>query len=138
MLEAEFVGARWAPTSRHAGPWRQALRRLRGRPIGLIALTVVVAFYVVAALAGLLAPYSAGRLFIELINQPRAPSLDGGHLLGTDQLGHDALTQLLYAIRQTAELSAVCAAGATALGVLIGYIAPLVRRHRSEEKQRNS
>jgi len=103
---------------RSRGPWRQALGRFRRRPLGVAALLVVLAFALVAALAPRLAPYPAARLFLEYLNSPQPPS--HGHLLGTDLLGHDMLSQLLFAVRETMLGALVCAAGATVIGVAIG------------------
>lgn len=62
------------------------------------------------------------RTFLEFITRPQPP-LTHGHLLGTDYLGRDFLTQLLYAIRQSAELALVCMLGATGIGVAVGTLA---------------
>lgn len=128
MESSEVIAAGSVPGGRlvrSRGPWRQALSRFRRRPLGLAALLVVVAFALAAAFADRLAPYPAARLFIEYLNSPQAPSLHRGHLLGTDILGHDMLSQLLYAVRETMIGSLVCAAGATVVGVAIGAAAGL-------------
>jgi peptide/nickel transport system permease protein len=80
----------------------------------------VVAYGIVAALAGLISPYPAGRDFVQLVNHPQPPSLHGGHLLGTDLLGHDMLTQLLFAVRESMTGSFICMLGATVIGVVVG------------------
>jgi len=104
------------------GPWRQAFGRFRRRPLGLAALAVFAVLCVVAALAGLLAPYQAGQIFLEFMQKPQPP-LTAHHLLGTDVLGRDFLTQLLYAIRQTTLSGLVCAGASTAIGVVVGALA---------------
>jgi ABC-type dipeptide/oligopeptide/nickel transport system permease subunit len=81
----------------------------------------VLAFFLVGALAGVLAPYPAGETFLEFVTRPQPP-LTHGHLLGTDYLGRDLLTQLLFAIRQSAELALICAVGATIIGVVVGLL----------------
>lgn len=101
----------------------QALGRLRRRRLGLAALFVVFGFVVVAVLASSLAPYGAGRVFLQFLNQPQAPSLHGGHLLGTDVIGHDELSQLLYALRRTIFEALLAAGGATLVGVVVGSVA---------------
>ncbi|MFL5938972.1 MAG: hypothetical protein ACJ75Q_01535, partial [Gaiellaceae bacterium] len=47
------------------GPWRQAARRFRRRPLGVAALTLLVAIFVTGVLADKLAPYPAGEEFLE-------------------------------------------------------------------------
>jgi peptide/nickel transport system permease protein len=120
---AESAAPRVAlPGVRARGPWRQALARFRRRPLGVAALAVAFFLFLVGLLANRLAPYDAGQTWVELVTHPQPP-LTHGHLFGTDQLGRDFLTQLLYALRQTAELAFICAGGATLIGVVVGLIA---------------
>ena len=104
------------------GPWLQALSRFGRRRLGLVAFGIVALYGLVAALAGTLAPYQAGQTFIELIQHPRPP-LTPHHLLGTDVLGKDFLTQILYAIHETMISALVCAVVSVAIGTVIGAIA---------------
>jgi peptide/nickel transport system permease protein len=108
---------------RRRGPWVQALARFRRRPLGVAALLVVVAYALVAIFADAIAPYPAARLFMEYVNDPQPPSLHGGHLLGTDVLGHDYLSQLVAAIHESMVAALICAVGATVIGVLVGALA---------------
>jgi peptide/nickel transport system permease protein len=105
------------------GPWRQAARRFRRHPLGVAALAVLVALFVVGLLAAVLAPYPAGDEFLEYINKPQPPFSTPHHLLGTDIIGHDFLTQLLFGLRESVFSSLVCALGATAIGVVVGAVA---------------
>jgi peptide/nickel transport system permease protein len=105
------------------GPWRQAARRFGRRPLGIAALVLLVAIFVVGLLARRLVPYAPGELFLEYVNQPQAPFHTPHHMLGTDVLGHDFLTQLLIGIRETVFASLVCAAGASAIGAIVGVLA---------------
>jgi len=104
------------------GPWRQAFARFRRRPSGIVAASIVALFIVIAALAGTLAPYQAGQEFVKFIQNPQPP-LTPHHLLGTDVLSRDLLTQLLFAIHQTLFSALVCAGAATAAGVAVGALA---------------
>jgi peptide/nickel transport system permease protein len=87
---------------------------------GVIGLAIVAVQVVVALTAPLLAPYS-----------PVAPdplsSLEGpssAHLLGTDALGRDVLSRVLYGGRYALGLSLAAAALAVGLGAIIGcYVA---------------
>jgi peptide/nickel transport system permease protein len=101
----------------------QALARFRRRWLGVAALLVVLAFVVVAAAASRIAPYPAARLFLEYLNQPQGPSLHHGHLLGTDVIGHDMLSQLVFAVQETVVGALFCAFGATVIGVAVGAAA---------------
>lgn len=108
---------------RRRGLWAQAAIRFAHRPVGVAALLVVLAFVVVGLLAGTLAPYEPGQIFIHVINQPVGPSFHGHHLLGTDGLGHDELSQLLYALQASIEGALICAAGSMLMGTIVGAVA---------------
>jgi ABC-type dipeptide/oligopeptide/nickel transport system permease subunit len=101
------------------GPWRQAAARFRRRPLGLVAVLALVVLVAIGALAGVFAPYYPGQEFIQLIGRPQPP-LTAHHLLGTDTLGRDFFTQLLFSIRETVLSALVCAGGAVAIGVAVG------------------
>jgi peptide/nickel transport system permease protein len=74
-------------------------------------------------LAPRLAPYQGAQLFFQYLNDPQPPSFHGGHLLGTDLLGHDYLTQVLWAIRESVLGAFACALAASVIGVLVGATA---------------
>src|SRR6266545_908050 len=75
-----------------AGFWADALRRLVRNRAAVAGGVIVAAFVGVAVLAPAIAPYEPlrGRLAARL--QP--PS--SAHWLGTDELGRDVLTRILY------------------------------------------
>jgi peptide/nickel transport system permease protein len=104
-----------------AGFWADALRRLARNRAAVAGGAIVVLFVAVAALAPALTPYEPlrGRLGARL--QPPSPA----HWLGTDELGRDLLTRILYGARislqiQVAAVGLALAAG-TALGLAAGY-----------------
>lgn len=105
-----------APT--RPGFWR----RFRDNRPAFVAL-VVLALLVAASLAApLIAPYSP-----EAIDVPRRLSLSTpDHWLGTDSLGRDTLSRLLYAGRVSLLAAATAVAIATAIGVPLGLLAGYV------------
>lgn len=111
-----------AQPTRRRGPWQQALARFARRPLGIAALLVLLAFFLIGLFADRLAPYSAGSEFVEFINKPQ-PLGTAHHWLGTDVIGHDFLTQMLFAIHETMGASLLCAPGAAALGAIVGALA---------------
>ena len=86
----------------------------------LVAITWILAILVVALLADTIAPYSLTRM--DLKNRLSMPG-NATHWLGTDELGRDVLSRLLFSIR----ISLLIAFGATAisavLGTLLGFLA---------------
>src|SRR6185437_570853 len=111
-----------APTTARLGPWRQALHRFRRRPLGVAALTIVVAFFIVGFFAKRLAPYAADDEFLKYLAHPQPP-LTAHHLLGTDAISHDFLSQLLVAIHETTISALTCAALATVARTVVGSLA---------------
>src|SRR3954465_7551595 len=113
-VEAEVVEE---PRLRRRGPWGQAASRFRRRPIGLAASALLAFIFLVGLAAQALAPYDAGHEFLEFINKPQ-PLLSPHPILGTDVIGHDFATQLIYGIHESVVSSLVCAGGAALLGTI--------------------
>ena len=97
------------------------LRRLLRRPTGAASL-VVVALLVIAALgAPLFAPYSPTALDFEHLFAP--PTRD--HLFGTDELGRDLLTRVLYGGRTSITLGFAATGVAMLIGIVWGFAAAI-------------
>jgi peptide/nickel transport system permease protein len=111
-----MVEAPAAPSGRNA---RRAMARL-GRNRAAVAGLIVIAALVIAAIFGpLLAPYDPYRVTLEGRLQPPG----GAHLLGTDELGRDILSRLLYGARVTLWVGIVTVALAGTIGVIGGVAA---------------
>jgi len=92
----------------------------------LIVGTVVIVLIAASALAAdLLATHEMGRVNLLATNQP--PS--GTHWLGTDALGRDMYSQLLYGGRTSLYVAVVSAKLATVIGVVLGAIAGYLGRY---------
>jgi ABC-type dipeptide/oligopeptide/nickel transport system permease subunit len=98
-------------------------RQNRGAVIGLV---LIVAFILVAIFAPILAPYSESEIFADALSLP--PSFSGGiskFILGTDDVGRDVLSRLIYGARISLGIGflvvTVSASIGTALGLLAGY-----------------
>jgi peptide/nickel transport system permease protein len=113
-----------APIRRGRSPgfWSDARRRILKSRAAMSGGLVVALFVALAALAPALAPYEPlrGRLDERLL----PPST--GHWFGTDELGRDVLSRVLYGARISLQIQ-VAAVGlalvlGTALGVVAGYV----------------
>lgn len=101
------------------GPYRRLFHRFLTNRLAVAATVILLLIVVAAVLAPVLAPYPPEQ--IGLGNRLAPPTSD--HLLGTDELGRDLLSRLLYASR-TSLLAAVTAVGvALAIGLPTGLIA---------------
>jgi peptide/nickel transport system permease protein len=104
-----------------AGPLLRALRS----PRVLLALAMVLGLAVCAAFAGFLAPHDpAEQNLLSILTPPAWQSGgDPSFPLGTDSLGRDVLSRLIYGAR-TAMLVAVFASfGAMIIGAVLAHIA---------------
>lgn len=86
---------------------------------GVAAIAAV--FGLLALLGPELAPYAPDATDLNAVLE--GPS--AAHLLGTDDLGRDTLSRLLYAARTSLTAVALVLAGALAFGVLVGSVAAL-------------
>jgi ABC-type dipeptide/oligopeptide/nickel transport system permease subunit len=94
------------------GLTRDALRRLSRNRLALAGSAAVVLLCLLALLADVLAPYPYTKTDFGRLAE--GPSAD--HLLGTDQLGRDLLSRLIYGAR----ISMLVGLGAQLIVVLIG------------------
>lgn len=101
------------------GPWKIMWRRLRRNKLAMLGLIIIC----IMALAAIFAPFltSYGRDAVNLTNSNAKP--DNNHLLGTDALGRDILTRLLYGGRISLTVGFVSTGIRIVLGVVLGGIA---------------
>ncbi len=95
------------------------LRRLVRRPVALVSLAVILVIYASGLLASVVAPYDYRAQNLEQTFQ--SPSLQ--HWLGTDRLGRDMLTRIIYGARTAAIVSILAVTLGTVLGVVLGGVA---------------
>lgn len=102
-------------------PSRSRWRRFTGDKAAVGGLLIVVVFASAAAAAPLLTRYDP--LAVHLSNTFAQPST--AHLLGTDNLGRDLWSRLLYGARLSLGTAAIAATVVMTLGVAIGLVAGL-------------
>lgn len=109
------------PPGQFAAFWR-AFRQNRGAVIGLVIVTLIV---LSAILAPLIAPYDPAEQFRGFAKLPPA-FMEGGDarfLLGTDAVGRDMLTRLLYGARVSLFIGLAVMLVSTLVGVALGLAA---------------
>lgn len=82
-------------------------------------LTIILIIFIVAGTAPLIAPYDPGKTDVSLKLKP--PSLK--HYLGTDQLGRDVFSRMLYGARISLSVGFVAVGISIFIGILVGAIA---------------
>lgn len=98
--------------------WRLA-RDLARNPLAMVGLFIIVSLLLVAAFAPFLAPYSP--VDGVLANRLQPPSRE--HWMGTDELGRDILSRVIYGARITLMIVILVAIIAAPLGLVIGTAA---------------
>ena len=116
-----------APTRkrRAEGFWPLLIRRFLKHKLAVFGLVMLLLLALMAILAPYIAPYTFDGQDLSIIGQPQAPSRM--HLMGTDQLGRDAFTRILYGARISLLVGLFSALLATGLGTLIGALAGYYR-----------
>jgi peptide/nickel transport system permease protein len=84
-----------------------------------IGAGLLITLVVVALLAPVLAPYSPTRL----AGLPFTPPFHGGHLLGTDEVGYDVFSRVLFGLRTSLVGVVVVVSSGLVVGGLVGLIA---------------
>jgi peptide/nickel transport system permease protein len=99
--------------------WSRFRRGFLGRRVVAFGLIVIVIFILVALFAPLLAPYD-----------PYSPDLSSAlsqpnraHLLGTDALGRDTLSRIIYGTRTSLEIGLIVVVIASVVGMTLGTLA---------------
>jgi peptide/nickel transport system permease protein len=110
---------------RTESPWRRFLRTFVKHKLALVGLGVLVLMGLAALLAPQLTPYTFDGQDLDIIGTPQPPSRI--HLMGTDELGRDAFTRVLYGARISLSVGISSALIATLLGTLIGALAGYYR-----------
>lgn len=93
-------------------------RRLRTNKIGLSACIFVVLTIAAALLAPWIAPYDP--LSVDTANRLDPPSL--GHILGTDDVGRDIFSRVLWGARVSLRLAVIVVIFAVTIGILAGVL----------------
>ena len=102
-----------------ASPGRRALTRLARRRGAMLALGIVLFFVLLALLAPVIAPYDPLATSWSAIR--KAPN--GAHWFGTDEIGRDVLSRVLWGTRASLLAGVVSVSIALACGVPIGLLA---------------
>lgn len=95
--------------------WRQ----LKKNKLAVVSMFVLLAIILVAVFAPFIAPYSYTELDSMNTNQPSSRE----HLLGTDKLGRDILSRIIYGSRASLTMGFCAIAIGAVIGITLGAIA---------------
>jgi peptide/nickel transport system permease protein len=110
-----------APT--HYSPWAATARRFLANRLAVLGLVLSLALIAIAAAAPLIAPHNPIAQFYNGLSEVGAPLPPDGHfLLGTDLLGRDVESRLIYGARISLLIGTLANGLAVAIGVTLGAI----------------
>lgn len=98
--------------------WAKLLRFVRTQPLGAASLVLITFFVLIAILAPLIAPYDP--LFQHREHFTESPS--GQFWMGTDSLGRDILSRVIFGARTSLLIAVITVVSALIVGTVVGVI----------------
>ncbi len=119
MLDSTTVTKVQVPTVKRQGELAAIIRRLRKNPSAVFGFVVAVLLALMAILAPLIAPYPYAKQ--DLLHTRAAPSRQ--HLFGTDELGRDVFSRIIWGSRFSLTIGVLAVAIGTSIGMFFGALA---------------
>jgi peptide/nickel transport system permease protein len=107
------------PTRAEPSLARETLGRLAQSKTAVAGAVIILAFIVCAVTAPLIVRYDP---VAQVIAERQTPPFSPGHVLGTDELGRDLLTRIVYGARISLAIGLVSVGIALSVGMLIGAV----------------
>ena len=98
---------------------REFWARLKRNRMAMIGLGLVLGLFMVSIFAPWLAPYDPNSINLKEVLMPPSPA----HYLGTDTLGRDVLSRIIYGSRVSLKVGFVAVGLATLIGLFVGALA---------------
>src|SRR5437868_4891680 len=108
-----------APAYRERTQVRMAFERFREHRLAMVALAIVLALALLSAFAPIVSPYDPNKT--NLLQIFESPSLT--HPMGTDSLGRDLATRILFGGRVSLAVGVLAALLAIIVGAIVGVTA---------------
>ncbi len=102
----------------NASPWKEFLRSCYKNINFMVGATMLMSIIILAIFAEQIAPYDFDEN--DISSQMKAPSAQ--HLLGTDKMGRDLFSRIVYGTRITLKVALIGGSIELALGVIVGLI----------------
>ncbi|MCF7933745.1 MAG: ABC transporter permease [Spirochaetia bacterium] len=101
------------------GPWRETWYNLKKNRGAMTGLGIIIFFILLALFAPLVAPQDP---LDQLIEARKIPPMTDGYILGTDDLGRDMLSRLIYGARISMVIGIVSVGISLFFGLIIGVV----------------
>lgn len=103
------------PPEKSAGPWKTVWKKFSRNPYAMVGLFVLLIFLVTATFARFISPFDPAHIDLLYANLPAGTD---NHWLGTDELGRDIFSRLLY----SSQISLLVGFSVAIVSVLIGSL----------------
>jgi peptide/nickel transport system permease protein len=103
----------------HVSEMRRIMRVMASRKIVIVGAVIIILIVLVAILAPVIAPYSPYKNNLKQALRPVSAS----HWLGTDSLGRDTLSRIIYGSRTSLMVGIVSIFIASSIGMILGLTA---------------
>lgn len=98
---------------------RRFMKVFFGRPVVIIGSVIILLVLICALIPGVLAPYNPNKQYLDQVYaQPSR-----AHLLGTDSLGRDMFSRIIYGARTALIIATLAIATASVIGTVLGLTA---------------
>ena len=105
--------------ARPRSQWRLAAERFAAHRLAVVSIFVLLVLALLSAFAPLISPYDPERTRLLDIYEPPSPT----HPFGTDSLGRDLATRILYGGRVSLSVGVLAVTVAISFGTLVGMLA---------------
>ncbi len=100
--------------------WQLFRRKFFRHKAAMVSLLILLIIVFAAVFAEKVAPYDFDE--IDLLNSSSGPTLTDNHFFGTDKIGRDYFSRVLYGTRTSLKVAVIVAGLATVLGTIIGAV----------------
>ena len=98
--------------------YKDALKRLKRNKLAMLGLAIVIVLILIALFAPLIAPYDP----IARIKEDSSLAPNGVHLFGTDLLGRDILSRVIFGSRISIEVGIIAVGISVIIGLFLGAL----------------
>jgi len=125
MADSSLPGAppdeatEWDKPVKKYSEFKRTVSVFFGRPLPVVGLVIISIFIIITIFGPWIAPYDP--LEMDVMNSLAHPSSQ--HLLGTDEIGRDTLSRLIYGARTSMFIGIVVISVSVAIGVFLGLVA---------------
>ncbi len=109
----------WSETAPRYSETRRMISVFMGRPLPVIGFVIIALLVLMAIFAPLIAPYPPNTM--DIVNKLEQPS--SAHWLGTDSLGRDTLSRIMYGSRSSLTIGISVMLISSVIGIVLGLLA---------------